>query len=30
MSQIIIFDHFSFRYEFLAFYGTLNCLDYYE
>jgi len=30
MSQIMIFAHFCFRYEFLAFYGTLNDRDYYK
>jgi len=29
MSQIMISDRFSYRYQIIAFIGALNCLDYY-
>ncbi len=30
MPQVMISDRFSYRYRIIAFYGALNCLDYYE
>ena len=30
MPQVMISDRFSNRYRIIAFYGALNCLDYYE
>lgn len=29
MSQIMIFDRFSYRYQIIAFFGALSSLDYY-